>query len=151
MSARAKRSALLIKPFPCNHSISDVSAGLSNTRQRDSLKIKTKVIIPAVPIKTLDVWFDWVENDCIYMICFYIFWILIPQLKIWHKAIQNRLKVRRAMASESLNFSTRWWHPTRLFRKMHWFKAAILLYQSSLERINFVNLKETHLFLFVIK
>ena len=42
------------------------------------------------------------ENDCIYKICFYIFWILILQLIVLYnyKEIQNRLKVRRAMANE---------------------------------------------------
>ena len=34
-----------------------------------------------------------VENDCIYTICFHIFLLLILQLKILYKAIQNRLKV----------------------------------------------------------
>ena len=34
---------------------------------------------------------------------------------------------------------------------MHKIKAAILFYQSSLERQNFVNLNETHLFLLLIK
>ena len=29
-----------------------------------------------------------VENDCIYRARFYIFWILILQLKIWYDAIQ---------------------------------------------------------------
>ena len=49
----------------------------------------------------------YVENDCTYTICFYTVWIFILQLKIWYKAIQNRLKVRLAMANESLNFRTR--------------------------------------------
>ena len=37
------------------------------------------------------------------------------------------------------------------FRKMHLFKTAVLLYQSSLERKNFVKLKERQLFHSVIK
>ena len=36
------------------------------------------------------------------------------------------------------------------FRKTHQFKAVILLYQSSLEGTNFVNLEETQLFYSVI-
>ena len=35
----------------------------------------------------------WVENDCIYTICFDILLILILQLKIWYKAIQNWLNL----------------------------------------------------------
>ena len=38
------REALLVKQFPYNHSISDVSAGLNNTRQRDFVKVKAKII-----------------------------------------------------------------------------------------------------------
>ena len=37
------------------------------------------------------------------------------------------------------------------FGKLHWFKAAILLYLSSMERVNFVNLQETQLVYLVIK
>ena len=48
-------------------------------------------------------------------------------LFIWYKAIQNQLKVRRAMAIE-------------IFSKMYQFKAAILHSQSSLEHKEFVNL-----------
>ena len=56
MSARAQKAALLIKSFPYNHSISDVLAGLHNTRQRDFVTVKAKIIIfienPArVPLK----------------------------------------------------------------------------------------------------
>ena len=40
---------------------------------------------------------------------------------------------------------------SQIFRKMHQFKSAILPYLSSLERKNFVNLKETQLFYLVIK
>ena len=40
---------------------------------------------------------------------------------------------------------------TRLFRKMHYFKSAILPYQNSLERKNFVKFKRTQLFYLVIK
>ena len=87
----------------------------------------------------------------IYKICFYIFWILILQFKIWCKVIQNRLKVRRAMANQSLNFRTRWWQPTRFFRKMYLFRKDILLYLSSLERRSFVKLKKTQLFYLFIK
>ena len=45
MSTRAKRAALLIKPFPYNHCISDVAAGLNNTKQRDLVKVKAKTLI----------------------------------------------------------------------------------------------------------
>ena len=37
------------------------------------------------------------------------------------------------------------------FEKMHLFKVIMLLYQSSLERKNFVKLKEKQLFYLVIK
>ena len=40
---------------------------------------------------------------------------------------------------------------TGFFRKIHLFKAAILLYQSSLERKTFVKLKKTKLLHLVIK
>ena len=47
MSAKAKKSreVLLIKPFSYNRSISDVSAGLNNSRQRDFVKVKAKTSI----------------------------------------------------------------------------------------------------------
>ena len=45
MSASTKRTALLIGPFPYNHSISDISAGLNNSRQRDFVKLKGKISI----------------------------------------------------------------------------------------------------------
>ena len=45
--------------------------------------------------------FSFKNNDCTYTICFYIIYDLILQFKIWYKAIQNRLKARRAMATES--------------------------------------------------
>ena len=38
------RAALLVKPIPYNHGISEVSAGLNNTRQRDFVKVKAKII-----------------------------------------------------------------------------------------------------------
>ena len=38
-----------------------------------------------------------------------------------------------------------------IFLKIYWFKAAIVLYQSSLERENFVKLKTTQLFYLVMK
>ena len=34
----------LIKLFPYNHDISDISAGLNDTRKRDFVKVKTKII-----------------------------------------------------------------------------------------------------------
>ena len=40
-----KKATTLIKPFPYNHSVSDVSAGLSSTRRRDSVKVKAKTSI----------------------------------------------------------------------------------------------------------
>ena len=83
------------------------------------------------------------------MICFYIFWILILELKCWYKAIWKRFKVLVAMATESENFMTIWWQTTHFFWKMHWFEEVILLYQSSLECKNFVKSKETQLFYFV--
>ena len=42
-----------------------------------------------------------VENNCIYTIYSYVFLILILQFKVWYKAIQDRLKVPQAMATES--------------------------------------------------
>ena len=38
----SKQAALLIKLLSYNHCISDVSAGLNNTRQRDFMKVKAK-------------------------------------------------------------------------------------------------------------
>ena len=56
MSATAKTAALLIKPFPYNLGISDVSVGLNNTRNRDFVKFKVEMSIliqnlTIVPIK----------------------------------------------------------------------------------------------------
>ena len=39
-----KEQLFLIKPFPYNHSISDISAGLDYDTQRDFTKVKTKII-----------------------------------------------------------------------------------------------------------
>ena len=47
------------------------------------------------------------ENDCIYTIYLYIFQIVILQLKFWFKAIQNRLKVYRVMATRICEFVRR--------------------------------------------
>ena len=41
---RQKRAALLTKSFIYNHSISDVVHGLWNTRQRDFVTVKSKII-----------------------------------------------------------------------------------------------------------
>ena len=40
-----KRPDLLIKPFPHNHSINNVYAGLNNTRKRDVVKVKAKTSV----------------------------------------------------------------------------------------------------------
>ena len=45
MSAMVKKTSSLIKLFLYNHSISDVSAGLNNTRQSDFVKAKAKISI----------------------------------------------------------------------------------------------------------
>ena len=37
-----ERARLLIKPFPYNHSVSNVSASLNNARQRDFVKVRTR-------------------------------------------------------------------------------------------------------------
>ena len=52
---------------------------------------------------------------------------------------------------QKLNFQERLMTELTIFRKMHQFKEAIMLYQSSLERKKFCELKETHLFHLVIK
>ena len=39
-----KRAALLIKSFPYQHGISEVTADINNTRQRDFVKVKAKII-----------------------------------------------------------------------------------------------------------
>ena len=51
-----KRAALSVKPFPYNHSVSGVSAGLNNIRQIDRVKVQAKTSIfiknlPGVPLK----------------------------------------------------------------------------------------------------
>ena len=53
------------------------------------------------------------------------------------------MKVRQAMATESQNFWDRLMTDNQIFPKMHQFKAAILLYLSSLELKRFVKLKKT--------
>ena len=72
-----------------------------------------------------------------YTICVYVFWILILQLKSWYKAIHNRLKILQAVATESWNFRSGWWTDNQIFRKMHRFKAAILLYLSLMVFVKF--------------
>ena len=52
---------------------------------------------------------------------------------IRYKAIQTWLKVDRVVATESWKFRTGWWTDNQIFRKMHRFKTAILLYLSSME------------------
>ena len=49
-------TALFIRPFLYNHSVSDISVGLNNTKQRDFVKVKAKTSIfienlTKVPIK----------------------------------------------------------------------------------------------------
>ena len=93
-----------------------------------------------------------VENDCIYTFCFYIFWVLlILQLKVWYKSVQNQLKVRQGMATKSWNFRTRWWQTTQSFSK----NALIQSSHFSIPKVNW-NIKTSwnwkrQLFYFVIK
>ena len=47
-----------------------------------------------------------IESNCINTMCFYIFCILILQLKVWYKIIKNSLKVCQAVANQKLNFKT---------------------------------------------
>ena len=75
--------------------------------------MKEKIIL-GVPRKAPNVWFDasWKRLFLQYLLLYFL-----NQLESWYKAIQNRLKVLRAIANQSLNFRTRWWQPTRFFRK----------------------------------
>ena len=55
----------------------------------------------------------------IYKTYFCIFWILILQLKVWLKTMENRLKLCRAMVTKNYNFRACSWQPTRNFPKMN--------------------------------
>ena len=57
----------------------------------------------------------------------------ILTFKIWCKAIRNLLKVRQAMANEAKISGPADDRRPDIFKKMHLFKAAILLYQGSME------------------
>ena len=44
MATKQKRTTLVIKSFPYNHSISEVLAGICNTKERDFVRVKAKIL-----------------------------------------------------------------------------------------------------------
>ena len=55
---------------------------MGGTKGLHNLEVFYDATLYQVSQKMSNIWFDITENDCVYMTSFYIFWILIRQLKV---------------------------------------------------------------------